>query len=969
MFKFKYSKDRILGLDILRAYGILIVVYVHSYLFVLDYVPPKIFYFPIVIDVVTSFFVLSGFLIGGLIFKLIEKGRFNTPSDIFQFWKRRWYRTLPNYYFVLLLLSLDLILFYPSQPNNFLPKYYIFLQNFYSPIPAFFPESWSLAVEEWFYLLIPILFFIVFAFNIKRKKISFLIVISIFIIVPFFLRLNYAQHIRHFNEIEFKIREIVVLRLDSIMYGIVGAFLQFYYYNAWIRYRKTLLITAISSVLLVKILSVLLHFPLIWYSVFCSNFDAIATLMCLPFLSEYNPKVKKWWHTFFIHFSVISYSIYVMNHGPVRDHLVPIFLNYFKLSQFTGIGFEFMRFVVYLAFTLGLSYLLYMFFEKPMMDLRDKKGSLNFRHKMPVNLLSGFQRNYSGLRAIISGGSLKFWTSVNQRDETRRISIVLIVIVILVYFIVVLLFSPNIPFNDDYGSFFLMNYINADHSFLQKLAALFLQANEHRVFSYNVLTFLDYKLTGVLDFRHIIIIGNLGMVGLLYLLSRLFTDLKSSLLLFLTVVLLVCIPFLHIANWAIVSIGTLLQFFLIFASLYLLSKTGTKSFIGSAILAVVATFSFGTGMFTFIAGFIILAFNRKERKSYLYSWTLIMIFSILLYFVGYHKPASTGSLLSFLHHPFIGAKYFFSFFGAVSMSLFPFKLPVFIGIGVAEMIYLLVLMFFNWDYFRMKPLGLAFMTVILISAGSAAMMRSGFGIIQSAEPRYILMPVLFLAVLYAVTLDIYKQKITRYTGILLLASGIFYVIQMESNIRQMQIMKAGLEDGLMSFFRSSEVTTLNFIDQKIASALIKKSIEDKYYAPFSMSFIKPANSLSNTLIPIKETSNVIFTMDKITEKENVIIFYGWAFLMEPCIGSTKIHLSLTSGKHRFLFLAKSIKRADVTAFYKKEFNRNLDSCGFELTLFKGVLPVSNAPYSIGLFLKSDSGNMGYKIMEKPLHLK
>jgi peptidoglycan/LPS O-acetylase OafA/YrhL len=31
--------------------------------------------------------------------------------------------------------------------------YFVFLQNFWVPLDLFFWESWSLAVEEWFYLL------------------------------------------------------------------------------------------------------------------------------------------------------------------------------------------------------------------------------------------------------------------------------------------------------------------------------------------------------------------------------------------------------------------------------------------------------------------------------------------------------------------------------------------------------------------------------------------------------------------------------------------------------------------------------------------------------------------------------------------------------------------------------------------------------------------------------------------------
>ena len=52
---------------------------------------------------VELFFVLSGFLIGGILATEAERG----DLDVRQFWIRRWLRTLPNYY---LFLVLNLVL-------------------------------------------------------------------------------------------------------------------------------------------------------------------------------------------------------------------------------------------------------------------------------------------------------------------------------------------------------------------------------------------------------------------------------------------------------------------------------------------------------------------------------------------------------------------------------------------------------------------------------------------------------------------------------------------------------------------------------------------------------------------------------------------------------------------------------------------------------------------------------------------
>ena len=92
--------DRVVGLDILRSIAILLVVYYHGR-FIL---PPhfRSLYDNIQIlniDGVSIFFVLSGFLIGGILLKIINKTDFK-KVDLINFWIRRWFRTIPNYYFI-----------------------------------------------------------------------------------------------------------------------------------------------------------------------------------------------------------------------------------------------------------------------------------------------------------------------------------------------------------------------------------------------------------------------------------------------------------------------------------------------------------------------------------------------------------------------------------------------------------------------------------------------------------------------------------------------------------------------------------------------------------------------------------------------------------------------------------------------------------------------------------------------------
>jgi peptidoglycan/LPS O-acetylase OafA/YrhL len=100
---------------------------------------------------VDLFFVLSGWLVGGLFWK--EQSRRGTV-DVTRFILRRVLRTVPCY-LVALLLSWGAVRVTDPQRAAFDPAYLFFLQN-YKPTMPYFLVSWSLCIEEHFYLLMPV---------------------------------------------------------------------------------------------------------------------------------------------------------------------------------------------------------------------------------------------------------------------------------------------------------------------------------------------------------------------------------------------------------------------------------------------------------------------------------------------------------------------------------------------------------------------------------------------------------------------------------------------------------------------------------------------------------------------------------------------------------------------------------------------------------------------------------------------
>ncbi len=133
------------SLDLLRSWAIASVVLAHA---CLAYgVGPALAPLQLGGTGVDLFFLLSGWLLGS---QLMRELKHTGSIRLTRFWSRRWMRTLPAYYAVLLLTFGQQVL----KGNYDLDWSFLwFGQNYFSALP-YFTVSWSLCVEEHFYLAI-----------------------------------------------------------------------------------------------------------------------------------------------------------------------------------------------------------------------------------------------------------------------------------------------------------------------------------------------------------------------------------------------------------------------------------------------------------------------------------------------------------------------------------------------------------------------------------------------------------------------------------------------------------------------------------------------------------------------------------------------------------------------------------------------------------------------------------------------
>ncbi len=292
---------RIFGLDLLRAIAIGLVLVTHAALFFEGFAPRRLMDVFVLGDVgVDLFFVMSGFLIGGILLRDLERG--GSFRDVLRFWSRRWWRTLPNYYLFLALNAAACLWLvgdrFPSIP------FLVFGQSILWPHPSFFSESWSLCVEEWFYLLFPALAF-AGAGSLSRDRTYLASAVAV-ASASFAARAWFVLIGGRFGMLQ----HAAWLRFDSMMFGVLAAWIAVRWPGQWQKWCRP----AAAAGLALLMASVALRYRLSHTNVFTRfvYFDAagLGVALLLPALSGWRTSAGRG-AALVTAVSMYSYSIYL----------------------------------------------------------------------------------------------------------------------------------------------------------------------------------------------------------------------------------------------------------------------------------------------------------------------------------------------------------------------------------------------------------------------------------------------------------------------------------------------------------------------------------------------------------------------------------------------------------------------------------------------------------------------------------
>ncbi len=372
------SAKRLLGLDVLRATAIILVLLCHYstpiYPFFQGVAERAFILFKWLTGFygVELFFVLSGYLIGTIYFKTLANATQQPLSALWVFVRRRWWRTLPNYYLFVFINILVLICLGGYIENKAVLKSLVFFQKMFpEDSNSFFGVSWSLAVEEWFYLLLPLSFLLFYKLPLKAKsKDSFMLLL----LLPSLLKIIFILSHPLYGDYEEVFRFSTFFRLDAIFFGVLLAYIWRIekIKNFLIIYRQKLLFLGLLLLCFNAAYAFLFLVKPIQNSVLYFLFtplNALAILACFPYFITMPSTAMSLKLTQRITWiSMISYSLYLC-HVPIKqvcDYYIYPYVD--KASFVQNFGYI----LLLCALALGLSHLIYHYFEIKILKFRDR---------------------------------------------------------------------------------------------------------------------------------------------------------------------------------------------------------------------------------------------------------------------------------------------------------------------------------------------------------------------------------------------------------------------------------------------------------------------------------------------------------------------------------------------------------------------------------------------------------------------
>lgn len=342
------------ALDFLRFIGVLLTLFAHLQLpsnnnelyFTLSKI--KIFG-PLGVKL---FFVLSGYLVSGLVFIEIEKyGSF----DVKRFLIRRGLKIYPSYYFAILLGILISFFAHNKYQLDQIISEALFICNYFK-IKNYW--LWSISVEEHFYFILSLLLFVLH----KRKKLNFKQIVFVYLFFLLIAGVSTIYNIAN-NNLKFDTFIKSHMNFHSLFLGVL-----LFYMNRYKRDKLTFFYNHKNWLLIISLFLIILpqlkFIPITPIFVYLINFFVSVFLgVILMFSIEKNSLRNNIVVKFLASIGLYSYPIYLY-HGYINQLSKRIITNNDHLYW--------IYFFSYIFGSLLFGMLLSKLIEYPFINIRDK---------------------------------------------------------------------------------------------------------------------------------------------------------------------------------------------------------------------------------------------------------------------------------------------------------------------------------------------------------------------------------------------------------------------------------------------------------------------------------------------------------------------------------------------------------------------------------------------------------------------
>ena len=321
------------------------------------------------------FFFLSGFLIGSI---LLHSLATSGTQQLQRFYLRRIFRTFPSYYVVLTFLALTTAL--TALQKQHLIYEYLYGTNFIrlKPGDVIMYWGWSLALEEQFYLTVPLLFFVLSRVRSDKFRIAILLVLFF---AALGIRMYVYFHGRPWTDAALRMALYfrTHTRFDTLIGGILLAVVHQRYkvqLTEWLKSPFHRALVAMPSLACLWLLvqpwmfgDGTMQMVLVWsWGTVTSAMYFGCVLLLLHGGDGFFVRILSW--PIYRRIATLGYGIYLVHIPLCEEVMVPVAQRLAKTLPMTVVWA--LSLAELMLLSVGLSYVMHVLIEKPSLRLRER---------------------------------------------------------------------------------------------------------------------------------------------------------------------------------------------------------------------------------------------------------------------------------------------------------------------------------------------------------------------------------------------------------------------------------------------------------------------------------------------------------------------------------------------------------------------------------------------------------------------